>query len=498
MKYCFIVGILIIISISAASQPIKYEFRGAWVSTVANIDWPSTSGISSADQQNEIGTILDMLKKNGINAVILQVRPCSDAIYNSEFEPWSKYLSGKQGVPPEPYYDPLAYWIEQAHKRGMELHAWFNPYRIQQNIEDTLADNHIINQHPDWGWVYGTKRYFEPGHPGVWQFITKVVTDVVSRYDIDAVHFDDYFYPYSIQGQAIPDSMAFKMFGGIYYPERIEDWRRHNVDTIIQILSQAIKETKPWVKFGISPFGVWRNRDQDLMGSETTAGTTNYESLYADIIKWQRLGWIDYTLPQLYWHEGHQTANFQNLAYWWADHAFGRSMYLGLAPYRIQNDAIEKAWRNPKNLVFQIRALRTIQNIHGFCFFSSNHFSRKELNPFTKKLQTQLCRYPAIIPPMPWIDNTAPLPPNGLMVQGNTIVWKNIDSMVEKDSARFFVIYHFKKNENSSLKKPKNVIAIVGENRFDSPHNLKKGLYRISALDRLNNESPLSEPIIIP
>lgn len=489
--------ILLFASLSLPAQTVKYEFRGVWVSTVANIDWPSKTGLTPEEQQKEILTLLNMHKKNGCNAIILQVRPSADAIFPSELEPWTKYLTGKQGGIPEPYYDPLEYWVEQTHKRGMELHAWFNPYRIQQNIEDILTGSHIINKHPDWGWNYGNKKYFEPGHPEVWDFITRVVTDVVKRYDIDAVHFDDYFYPYAIQGQQIPDSLAFQKYGGRYFPGNLDDWRRHNVDTIIQILGSAIKTTKPWVKFGISPFGVWRNREQDVNGSETNAGTTNYDALYADIIKWQRLGWIDYTMPQLYWHEGHPMANFSNLAYWWADHAYGRAMYLGLAPYRIQSNARDKEWKNIKNLIFQIEVLRTIQHIHGFCFFSSTHFFRKELKPFTKKLQKELCPHPAIIPPMPWIDQIAPAPPVGIKTQESIIEWESPVEADEMERAQFYVIYYYAQNDNSSLKKPENIVGVVGENRFYSPSKLKKGTYRIAALDRLNNESQLSEPLII-
>ncbi len=497
MKKTILLFILVGFNLFCYSQNRKYEFRGAWVSTVANIDWPSSSGLSSDLQKMEIETQLNLLKEIGCNAIILQVRPTSDAIYPSELEPWSRYLMGKQGLAPTPYYDPLAYWIEQTHKRGMELHAWFNPYRIQQNIKDTLAQSHIINKHPDWGWVYGTRRYFEPGNPDVWKFISQVVVDVVKRYDIDAVHFDDYFYPYAIADQPFPDSQAFEKFGGACFPNQLDDWRRHNVDTIIQILSSEIKETKPWVKFGISPFGVWRNRAEDSIGSETKAGTTNYDALYADIIKWQRNGWIDYTLPQLYWHEGHPAANFSTLAYWWSDFSYGRSMYLGLAPYRIDKKSDEKMWKKPKYFYKQLELLRSVEGIDGFCFFSSAQFKRKELSGLHKKLKNNLCKTPAIVPPMPWIDKVAPLPPTNLNSNDQSIAWDAPYANSEMDKARFYAVYYYPKKSSYLLKDKNFLISITGENKMMFDKKVPAGVYRISSLDRLNNESQLSQPLII-
>lgn len=297
----------------AIAQP-KYEFRGVWIATVENIDFPSSKNLSSWEQRAEFTSILDMHKRNGMNAVVVQIRPVADAFYPSQLEPWSEYLTGKQGVPPSPYYDPLEFMITETHKRGMEFHAWMNPYRAVFNIsKSSIAPNHITKLHPEWFVDYGGKRYFDPGNKEAQKFVEEVVGDVVHRYDIDAIHFDDYFYPYRIAGKEFPDLKAYKKYGN---GMSRAGWRRYNVDTVIQMLSKAIKTDKPWVKFGISPFGVWRNHSKDSEGSMTHAGQTNYDDLYADILLWLRKGWIDYVCPQIYWSFNTKAAPYGPLLDW--------------------------------------------------------------------------------------------------------------------------------------------------------------------------------------
>ncbi|MEN8226903.1 MAG: family 10 glycosylhydrolase [Bacteroidota bacterium] len=476
-------------------QSDKREFRGVWVSTVANIDWPSKPGLTTAIQQEEIIKILDHHKMNGANAIILQVRPSADAIYSSELEPWSRFLSGEQGKAPEPYYDPLEFWIKESHIRGMELHAWFNPYRIKMNMYDELSEDHVIQSHPEWIFTYGSKVYFSPANPEVWDFVKRVVVDVVKRYDVDAVHFDDYFYPYRIEGKSLPDSIDFERFGGNYYPDSVEDWRRHNVDTIIQLLQAAITTEKPWVKFGISPFGVWRNRSQDPIGSETSAGSTNFDDLYADVISWQRKGWIDYLMPQLYWRDDHPAVDFSTLAYWWSDFGYGRSVYIGLAPYRIDKKSEHKLWRKEKYFLHQIDIIRSLEGLDGFGYFSSRHFFRKDIESMNRKLQKQYCSHPSLVPTMPWIDILAPQAPINVRVMGNSLVWDVVDEPDEMNRSRFFVIYRFDPGETRFLKKAKNIVRVVGEKSVLFKGGIAPGIYRISALDRLNNESQLSDLI---
>ncbi|GET27617.1 glycoside hydrolase family 10 protein [Prolixibacter sp. NT017] len=508
-RHAFILFIAVLLSIPAFAGnrnpetpvPPKREFRGVWVATVANIDWPSKPGLPVAKQKQEIIDLLNMNKRNGMNAVIVQIRPSADAFYPSELEPWSKYLEGKQGVAPKPFYDPLAFFIKEAHKRGMEFHAWLNPYRVKNDTLDTLAASNIVNQHPDWAWNYGKKMYFDPGNPHVRDFVTAVVRDIVKRYDVDAIHFDDYFYPYRVANQEFPDSTTFKKYPRGFAPDQIDDWRRDNVDLIIQQLSKAIKEVKPWVKFGISPFGVWRNKKDDPDGSNTNAGTTNYDGLYADIIKWQREGWIDYTLPQLYWRIGHPLVDFDELAHWWARHTYGRSMYIGQAVYRLDKHSKIPDWRTPAELTDQIKMIRSIPGLEGSAWFSSKHFAR-HLEGFQKELRDEYYRTPAIVPTMPWIDDKAPDAPSNLQVEkvkhGREITWQAPQTDDEMNKARFFAVYRCGKNDSIDVSDPEYLIDVTGEDGYFVKRRFlhifrKKYFYKVTTLDRLNNESVPSD-----
>ncbi|MCR6720107.1 MAG: family 10 glycosylhydrolase [Chitinophagaceae bacterium] len=275
---------LLFVSVQLFAQP-THEFRGVWIATVDNIDWPKRADYNNpTNQRADYIRILDMHKKNGMNAVIVQVRPSGDAFYPSSLEPWSQWLTGTQGKAPTPYYDPLQFMIDEAHKRGMEFHAWLNPYRANFNVKTaSIASNHVTKLHPDWFVTYGDKKYFEPSNKQAQAFVVKVVQDIVSRYDVDAIHMDDYFYPYRIAGKEFPDAAAYVKSGSKLSKD---DWRRSNVDSIIKKLHVAIRQVKPKVKFGISPFSVWRNKDKDERGSNTKAGQTNYDDLYADILLW--------------------------------------------------------------------------------------------------------------------------------------------------------------------------------------------------------------------
>lgn len=391
-------------SVTTFSQPLQ-EFRGAWIATVDNIDWPSKGNFNTERQKAEFITQLDMHKRNGLNAMVVQIRPASDAFYPSPHEPWSEWLTGKQGKAPSPYYDPLQFMIEETHKRGMEFHAWCNPYRAEFLIgKSSIAANHVTKLHPDWFVVYGGKRYFDPGNKEAQQFVVKVIRDVVRRYNVDAVHFDDYFYPYRIAGKEFPDNKTFALYGkGM----NRDDWRRSNVDSIIVMLSRAIKEEKKYCRFGISPFGVWRNERDDPEGSATTAGQTNYDDLYADILLWLEEGWIDYVAPQLYWEFGHRAAPYEVLLDWWAKHTYGRHCYIGLAPFRANSNTI---WRDKSLLPKQIAELRKYPEIQGAIFFSSTSFNRNP-NGWGDSLRLNYYKEPAMIPGMPWIDSLRPAAP---------------------------------------------------------------------------------------
>lgn len=381
----------------AFSQP-THEFRGVWIATVDNIDWPPKGVYTVYSQKLEFIRQLDMHQRNGMNAVIVQVRPAADAFYPSTLEPWSQWLTGVQGRAPSPFYDPLQFMIEESHKRGLEFHAWLNPYRANFNVRSaSIASNHITRVHPDWFVTYGDTKYFDPGNKQAQQHVVNVVKDIVRRYDIDAIHMDDYFYPYRIAGKEFPDYTSYKISGTTLLRE---DWRRSNVDSIIKALNTVIKKEKPYCKFGISPFGVWRNKDRDPEGSNTKAGQTNYDDLYADILLWLEEGWIDYVAPQLYWEIGHKLADYQELINWWSLHSYGRHVYIGHGIYR--SGERNAAWKNPKELPNQLKLLRQYPSVQGSIYFSSKSFDRNP-NGWNDSLRNNYYKTPALIPEMDWL-----------------------------------------------------------------------------------------------
>lgn len=393
----FLVLISFIGSTHLLSAQPKQEFRAVWIATVDNIDWPSKKGIAVDSQKAEFIRLLDLHKQNGMNAVIMQIRPATDAFYPSAYEPWSEWLSGVQGKPPSPYYDPLQFMINETHKRAMEFHAWCNPYRADFKIgKASIASSHITRLHPDWFLDYGDKKYFDPGNKQAQAFVVEVIRDMTKRYEVDAVHFDDYFYPYRIAGKEFPDSVTYLQFGKSM---KKDDWRRSNVDSIILSLRNIIKQTKPWVKFGISPFGVWRNHDKDPRGSNTKAGQTNYDDLYADILLWLEKGWIDYVAPQLYWEFGHRAAPYEVLIDWWSKHTYGKHCYIGLGIYRAGSSDV---WKDSTLIPRQIELLRNTPNIQGMIFFSSKTFNRNP-NGWNDSLRLHYFKEPAIVPEMKWI-----------------------------------------------------------------------------------------------
>lgn len=390
---------MVLLGFTAFSQP-QYEFRAAWIATVDNIDWPTRGNYDTEKQKQEFIDLLDMHKKNGMNAVIVQVRPATDAFYPSQYEPWSEWLTGKQGRPPSPYYDPLEFMVSETHKRGMEFHAWCNPYRAEHSIgKSSIATAHITRLFPKWFLSYGGKRYFDPGNPGAQKHVVNVIRDIVKRYDIDGMHFDDYFYPYRVAGKEFPDDLSYKNSGSEMSKD---DWRRSNVDSIIFKLSRAIKEEKPNVKFGISPFGVWRNSDKDSLGSATKAGVTNYDDLYANVLLWLKEGWIDYVAPQLYWEIGHKAAPYEVLVDWWSKNTYGKHCYIGLGIYRAGSNA---AWKDATLLPRQINMMRSYPQIQGAIYFSSKSFVNNP-NGWCDSLQNNYYKIPAMVPPMPWLNNT--------------------------------------------------------------------------------------------
>jgi uncharacterized lipoprotein YddW (UPF0748 family) len=503
MKFPAIVILLLLINFQKLIAQPKYEFRGVWVATVDNIDFPSSKTLSTEAQKAEFISLLEMHKRNGMNAVIVQIRPATDAFYPSQYEPWSEWLTGKQGKPPVPYYDPLKFMITETHKRGMEFHAWMNPYRAEFRIgKSSISPTHITKLHPEWFIDYGGTKYFDPGNKDAQKFVANVVRDVVHRYNIDAIHFDDYFYPYRIAGKEFGDDASFKKYGN---GMEKETWRRSNVDSIICMLSKVIKQENKYCQFGISPFGVWRNIDKDPEGSNTKAGQTNYDDLYADILLWLKMKWIDYVVPQLYWEFGQKVVGYEVLSDWWARHAYGRQLYIGQGIYRAMEPR-SYAWHNKNELPNQIKRLREYPQIQGSVFFSSKTFSSNP-NGWSDSLRNNYYKYPAIPPPMPWIDSIKPGRPVLLYDSSKATFYTNsIDLYFRQnevnDMINRYVIYQFEDLKKMDKSDPKNIkeIIIAGNNFYtfdlqNIPPNQNKIVIAATSLTRTNNESDLSQYI---
>ena len=374
-----------------ATNP-KNEFRAVWIATVENIDWPKKRTDSVEKEKADFIEILDTYKKLNYNAVIVQIRSVGDAFYPTDLAPWSRYLTGKEGQAPKPYFDPLKWMITEAHARGFEFHAWLNPYRATMDLKtDILSPNHDFFKHPDWMIKYGGKYYYNPALPEVQTMLVSVVNEVVRNYDIDAIHFDDYFYPYTVKGEVFNDRESYKKYG---YGLSLKDWRRSNVNNLVKCVYYSIKNIKPWVQFGISPFGVWRNKSVDPRGSDTQAGQTNYDDLFADPLAWMENGWIDYLVPQLYWSMNHPRASYSKLLKWWSENSKNTAIYIGNGTYKINADS-DKKWNNPNEIPNQINITRTYKNVEGNVFFSAKSFVNKNQNVTQLLLENQY-KYPAL------------------------------------------------------------------------------------------------------
>ena len=481
------------VSLHAKEYP-KREMRAVWIATVENIDWPSTNKLTTDEQKAEMVALLDSVKAYNMNTIVFQIRPDADALYSSQLEPWSEWLTGKQGQAPDPWYDPLQFTISECRKRGLDIHVWLNPYRAIQNTEKTKpAANHVVNTHPDWMLTYGNKRYFDPGIPAVRNHVANVVSDIVRRYDIDAIHFDDYFYPYKIAGQEFPDDKSFKKYRGDFGSQEKENWRRFNVDLIIKQLHDSIKLIKPTVEFGISPFGVWRNKKNDPEGSETRAGVTNYDDLYADILKWQREKWIDYVTPQLYWYIGKEVADYAILAKWWAEHNYGCNIYIGQAPYLIDPASKDKAWQSSDEITKQLTLNRSFPEIKGSMYFSAKFMNRNPLSVKEKMIKEHY-RYPSLTPVNPHVEPVVPEKPADAKIKkdGKNIVL----SWQKQENNSLFVVYQFKKLQKTKTELPEKIISITSYQKLLLPAapGYRPGRYRyvVTSLSPSHTES---EPV---
>ena len=473
--------LMMLLALTVQSQQ-KREFRGAWIQSVNG----QFMGMSTETMQKTLTYQLDELQKDGCNAIIFQVRPECDALYESKLEPWSYYLTGKQGKAPQPYWDPLQWMIEQCHQRGMELHAWINPYRAKTKAAHANSAGHVVSRHPERCFTYDGLTLLNPALKENRDYICAVVMDILERYDVDGLHIDDYFYPYPVAGVAIPDAAYFAANNEGYTD--IGDWRRHNVDLFVEQLAETVHNTKPWVKIGISPFGIYRNQKSDPRGSRTN-GLQNYDQLYADILLWDKNGWMDYCVPQIYWEIGNKVADYDELIHWWDNNIRNTNLYIG-----------EDVERTAKfNQMARKMALHSeMKNVRGTVLWYAKAAVENVGNYGTQLRNNYWC-YPALQPTTPWIDNSAPGKVKKLKVidvnDQRVLFWTAPKAKKWSDEAVKYVVYRFDKKERLDIDDPTKIVAITDNNHFELPEQPRKTqqVYVVTALDRLQNESSIKK-----
>ncbi len=479
---------LVLTSASAQQQTFypKREFRGAWIQAVNG----QFRGKSTAEVKRMLTRDLNALQEAGINAVIFQVRPEADALYASRLEPWSRYLTGVQGQAPNPYWDPMQFMIDECHKRGMELHAWINPYRAKTTMRNELSPKSVVSQHPEWFVQYGDQLFFNPALEESRRWICRVVTDIVNQYDVDAIHMDDYFYPYPIQGKDFPDDDDYARLGAGFSNKG--DWRRNNVNLLIRDVQQTIKRLKPWVKFGVSPFGIYRNDRSDPLGSRTN-GLQNYDDLYADVVLWAHNGWIDYNIPQVYWHVGHPVADYETLVKWWALNSENRPLFIGQSILNtVQNKDPRNANQDQMDLKFRLQ--RGYQSIQGSCQWYTQNIT-EDVSGYASRLKNNYHKYPALQPVFSFIDHKGPRKVRKMApvwtADGYILFWTEPKYKNEMDRPVRYVVYSFAEGETVDLEDPTRIVAITTDCYYKLPYESgqTKRCYVVTALDRLSNES---------
>ena len=464
----------------------KREFRGAWIQAVNG----QFRGIPTEKLKQTLIDQLNSLQGAGINAIIFQVRPEADALYASQLEPWSRFLTGVQGQAPSPYWDPMQFMIDDCHKRGMEFHAWINPYRVKTSLKSELSANHLYNIHPEWFVTYNNQLFFDPALPESRRHICMVVADIVSRYDVDAIHMDDYFYPYPAKGMDFPDDASFARYGGGFTNRA--DWRRSNVNILIQKIHETIRGLKPWVKFGISPFGIYRNEKNDPLGSKTN-GLQNYDDLYADVLLWARNGWVDYNIPQIYWQIGHPAADYETLVKWWAKNTENRPLFIGQSVMNTIQNADPK---NPSmnQLPRKMALERAYQTIGGSCQWPASAVV-ENAGKYRDALVQEYHKYPALVPVFDFMDDKAPGKVRKVKKvwteDGYMLFWTPPKAKDEMDRAVQYVVYRFGDKEKVNIDDASHIVAVTRNNFYKLPYKDGKNKYRyvVTALDRLHNES---------
>lgn len=483
MKKILLTSVFLLITCLALAQ--KREFRGAWMQVING----QYNGLSTYEMQQKLAHQLDVLQADGVNAVIFQIRPECDALYDSKIEPWSRFLTGVQGQRPTPNWDPLQWMIEQCHKRGMELHAWINPYRARIASTKEMAANHIAVQHPERTFAYAGQLILNPALKENRDYICRVVDDIVSRYDVDGLHMDDYFYPYP-NGQAIPDEAYYSADKRGF--NNIGDWRRDNVNLFVKQLYETVHARKPWVKVGISPFGIYRNQRTDPKNGSATFGLQCYDDLYADVLLWVNNGWLDYCAPQLYWEIGNKAADYQTLIKWWNKFAANRPLFIG--------ESIERTVKYPdtsnpnsNQMPAKHRLHQSLPNVDGTILWYADAVV-KNMGNYGSVLRNNYWRHPALQPLMPFIDHKAPQKPRKVKVirtdDGPVLFWTAPKGKKWNDVASKYVVYRFTSGERIDLTNPSKIVAITSDTFYRLPESDgKRSTYAVTALDRLSNES---------
>lgn len=485
-KNLLLILTLCLMALTVSAQH-KREFRGAWIQCVNG----QFQGMSPAKMQETLTYQLNKLQKMGVNAIIFQVRAECDALYPSPYEPWSRFLTGVQGRPPQPYWDPLQWMITECHKRGMELHAWINPFRARTKTTSALAANHIAVRQPNAAFQYDGLLILNPAYHSNRTYICQVASDIVRRYDVDGFHIDDYFYPYPVEGQTIPDMQDYmNLHNGI---PTIGDWRRFNVNTFIKQLSDSIHAVKPWVKFGVSPFGIYRNKKNDPVNGSETAGLQNYDELYADVMLWVNNGWIDYCVPQVYWQMGHPTADYTTLIKWWNKYCSKRPLFIGEDIERTVKYA-DPADPTRHQMMAKYRLHDQMRNVNGTVLWYAKA-AVDDVGNYGTMLEKNYWRYPALQPLMPFIDGKAPAKVYGLGTiwteDGYMLVWEAPQSRNWREAAYKYVVYRFAKGERIDIENPSHIVAITKAPYYKLPfdNGRTKYTYVVTALDRMSNES---------
>ena len=487
-----------------SEEPAKREFRGAWVQTAFQDRYTKRN---TAQNKAYLKSLVETLRSAGFNAVIFQVRPEGDAFYPSRLGPWSRFLTGVFGRAPREEWDPLAYMTELCHERGMELHAWINPYRLSASKGRVPKEHPVYREHPEWCVRYGDRWYLNPGLPEVRGYVREVVKDIVARYDVDAIHFDDYFYPYPEAGLAFDDRAAFLSYAPILNldttgPTALADFRRRSVDILVKYVHDDIRALKPWVRFGISPFGIYRNQAAWSKGSRTD-GTQCYDDLYADVLRWAKAGWIDYVIPQLYWEIGHQKADYRTLVRWWEDAVPSScQLYIG--------QSIERSLDDPKGAVptpdlrlshvhfmNKVNMARSLRGVDGLCFWygyqvEDNAFHVRDL------LQQNVFTHRTFTPAFTAMRSDKPEPVQGLKAEftgrGLRIMWQSSAQQAKFAAANggiTYNVYKFRKGEKASVADLSHLLLQTSTPEFYDYDiaSSRAYTYIITVLDRYGNES---------